>query len=72
MTKNIPAPDLDGSRLRIAVVVARFNEHITSLLLEGALEAAERCRVKERTVYWVPGSFELPVVAQKLAGSGRY
>ncbi len=72
MSRDIPEPDLDGSELRIAVVVARFNEDITSRLLEGALKAAERYAVKENTVNWVPGSFELPVVAQKLAKSGRF
>ena len=72
LSRDIPEPDLDGSALRIAVVVARFNEDITSRLLEGALRAAERYAVKEHTVNWVPGSFELPVVAQKLAKSGRF
>ena len=72
LSRDIPAPDLDGSSLRIAVIVARFNEHITSRLLEGALKAVERYGVKEHTVRWVPGSFELPVVAQKLAKSGHF
>ncbi|HVP04781.1 MAG TPA: 6,7-dimethyl-8-ribityllumazine synthase [Dehalococcoidia bacterium] len=71
MTKP-PAPDLDGSGLRVAIVVARFNEHITSRLLDGALEAADRHLVKQRDTFWVPGSFELPVVALKLANCGRY
>jgi len=72
LSRDIPEPDLDGSALRIAVIVARFNEHITSRLLNGALMAAERYGVKEHTVNWVPGSFELPVVAQKLAKSGHF
>ena len=72
LSRDIPEPDLDGSALRIAVIVARFNEHITSRLLKGALKAAERYGVKEHTVNWVPGSFELPVVAQKLAKSGHF
>ncbi|MCH7810158.1 MAG: 6,7-dimethyl-8-ribityllumazine synthase, partial [Chloroflexi bacterium] len=42
MSRDIPQPDLDGSALRIAVIVARFNEDVTSRLLEGALKAAER------------------------------
>ena len=72
MSRDTPKPNLDGSALRIAVVVARFNEDITSRLLVGALKAAERHAVKEHTVNWVPGAFELPVVAQKLAKSGRF
>ncbi len=72
MSSDIPEPDLDGSALRIAVIVARFNEHITSRLLEGALAAAERHGVRDPAVHRVPGSFELPVVAQKLARSGEF
>jgi 6,7-dimethyl-8-ribityllumazine synthase len=67
-----PRPNLDGSELRIAVVVARFNEHVTSRLLDGAEAAAARLQVKQHDVFWVPGSFELPVVALRLARSGRY
>ena len=72
LSRDIPEPDLDGSALRIAVIVARFNEHITSRLLKGALKAAERYGVKEHTVYWVPGSFELPIIAQQLAKSRQF
>ena len=72
LSRDIPEPDLDGSALRIAVIVARFNERITSRLLEGALKAAERHGVEEPTVYWAPGAFELPVVAQKLAKSAEF
>jgi len=72
LNRDIPEPNLDGSALRIAVIVARFNEHITSRLLKGALKAAQRYGVKEHTVNWVPGAFELPVVAQKLAKSDHF
>lgn len=60
--------------LKFAIVVARFNEVVTSLLLQGALEAFGRYSVKEEdiTVVKVPGAFELPVVAQKLGKSGKY
>ncbi|KAF3337620.1 6,7-dimethyl-8-ribityllumazine synthase [Carex littledalei] len=60
--------------LKFAVVVARFNEIVTSLLLEGALETFRRYSVKEEdiTVVSVPGSFEIPVVAQKLGKTGAY
>jgi 6,7-dimethyl-8-ribityllumazine synthase len=64
--------DIDGSGMRIAVVVARFNESITSALLEGARRALATARVADAdvTVAWVPGAFELPLVAQHLATSG--
>lgn len=60
--------------LRFAVVVARFNEIVTNLLLQGALEAFERYSIKAEniTVVSVPGSFEIPVAAQKLGKSGKY
>jgi len=53
-------------------VVARFNDHITSRLLAGAQEAIARCQVRGNEVHWVNGAFELPVVALKLAKSGRF
>ena len=64
----------DGRGLRIAVVVARFNEEITSKLLKGALEALEECGVEDEKVVvaWVPGSLELGVAAITLAESGRF
>ena len=71
MTK-IPPPNLDGSDVRLAIVVARFNEHVTSRLLDGALEAADRHAARSREVFWAPGSFELPVVAMAAAKSGKY
>jgi 6,7-dimethyl-8-ribityllumazine synthase len=64
--------ELDGAALTLAIVVARFNEFATAKLLEGAREAAERCSVARHEVFWVPGAFELPVVARRLAQSGRY
>lgn len=59
----------DGKGKKIAVVVAKFNDFITSKLLEGALKALKEHGVdeKEITVALVPGSFELPFVAQRLA-----
>lgn len=66
--------ELSGAGLRIGIVVARFNESITSRLLEGATAALAGSRVRDEdvTVAWVPGSFEIPVVARKLAASGRF
>jgi 6,7-dimethyl-8-ribityllumazine synthase len=59
---------------RFAVIVSRFNTEITSGLLAGALAALDEAGVdaQARTVVWVPGAFELPVTAQRLAESGRY
>lgn len=60
---------LVGTDLKIALVVARFNEFITSKLLDGAIDTLTRHGVQEDniTVAWVPGAFELPLVAKKLA-----
>jgi 6,7-dimethyl-8-ribityllumazine synthase len=67
-----PVPDLDGSGLSIAIVVARFNEAVTSRLLDGALDGVKRHNVRAHDVYYVPGSFELPIAAKRLAESSRY
>ena len=64
--------ELDGVGLSLAIVVSRFNDSITGKLLAGAQEAVQRYGVGEHDVFWVPGSFEIPVVAKRLAGSGRY
>ena len=66
--------DMNGQGLRVAVVVARFNEVVTRQLLTGALETLTRHGVRDDdiSVAWVPGSFELPVVAKTLAKTGRY
>ena len=65
-------PKLDGSNVSIAILVARFNEDITSRLLAGAREAIEQYAVKNHDILWVPGSFELPVTARYLADTRRY
>ena len=66
--------ELSGAGLRIGIAVSRFNEVVTSRLLAGARSALERHGVHEDDVdvAWVPGAFELPLVARKLAASGRY
>ena len=66
--------DMNGRGLRVAVVVARFNEVITRQLLTGALETLTRHGVRDEDIFvaWVPGSFELPVVAKTLAKTGKY
>lgn len=68
----------DTAGLRIAVVVARFNDLVTGKLLSGCLDCLSRHGVDttdasaQLDVAWVPGSFEIPLVAQRLAASGRY
>ena len=66
--------NLDGSLLSIGVVVAKFNEFITDKLLEGAIQGLTENGVESDaiTVARVPGSFEIPVVAKKMALSGDY
>ena len=60
--------------MKVGIVVARFNEFIVSKLLSGALDGLRRHDVKEDdiSVAWVPGAFEIPIAAQKMAGSGKY
>ena len=64
--------ELDGAGLSLAIVVSRFNDSITGKLLAGAVDALQRYGVGEHDVFWVPGSFEIPVVAKRLAASDRY
>ena len=67
-----------ASGLRVAVVVARFNDLVTAKLLSGCLDCLSRHgsdtsdSSAQLDVAWVPGSFEIPLVAQRLAQSGRY
>lgn len=72
MADNIHEGALDGSGLTLAIVVSRFNEFATGKLLAGAQDAARRYGVARHEVFWVPGSFEIPIVAKRLAESGRY
>ena len=65
---------LDGSGLKIGIVAAKFNEFITTKLVEGAEEGLSENGVDgtDVTIAYVPGSFEIPVVASKMAHSGNY
>ena len=65
-------PDLSGSDLRIALVVARFNEDVTRRLLRGALGALKEHGIDDPDVLWVPGSLELPITALALAERGNH
>lgn len=60
--------------IRIGIVAARFNEFITSKLLGGAMDGLRRHDVAEDDIHvaWVPGAFEIPLVAKKMAKSGKY
>lgn len=66
---NVVAEDV-----RIGIVVARFNEFITGKLLGGAMDGLKRHNVEEDQVdvAWVPGAFEIPLIASKMAKSGKY
>ena len=66
--------NLTGDNLKFGIIVSRFNEFISNKLLEGALDCLIRHNVKKEdiTVAWVPGSFEIPLIAQKMAASGDY
>jgi len=67
------APELAGAGLRIAVVCARFNDHVTSRLLAGVERglAAAQVAAGDTTVEWVPGAFEVPLAAKAFAESGK-
>ena len=63
----------DGRGLKVAVVAARFNETITRDLVEGAIDCLRRHAVRDEdlSITWVPGAFELPAAAARLASSGE-
>jgi 6,7-dimethyl-8-ribityllumazine synthase len=65
---------LDGSGKKFALVASRFNELITRKLVEGAMDCLIRHNVHKDaiTLVWVPGAFEIPVIAQKMARSKQY
>ncbi len=62
----------DGAK--IAIIASRFNEFITSKLVGGAVDGLKRHNVNEDdiTLAWVPGAFEIPLIADKMASSGKY
>jgi 6,7-dimethyl-8-ribityllumazine synthase len=65
---------LQASGMRIAIVISRFNELITRSLLIGALDGLSRHGVdpKDIDIAWVPGAFEIPLISQQMASSGKY
>ena len=73
MTPTVEAT-LDAKNVKIALVVSRFNDFITTPLLRGAEDFLQRhgCPVKNRTIVKVPGAWEIPQTAKKLAQSGKF
>ena len=71
---NVLEGYITGKGLKFGIVVARFNEFITSKLLGGALDTLHRHETADEDVdvAWVPGAFEIPVAAKKMAESGKY
>jgi 6,7-dimethyl-8-ribityllumazine synthase len=69
---DVDSSRVDATGMRVAIVVARFNEVVSQRLLSGAMDALIRHGAAEKdiAVHWVPGSFELPFVAQEVAISG--
>lgn len=65
---------LDASGLKVGIVISRFNEFITQKLLGGAMDCLKRAGGSEDniTLLWVPGSFEIPSAARRLADSGKF
>ncbi|MFP4660768.1 MAG: 6,7-dimethyl-8-ribityllumazine synthase [Halanaerobiales bacterium] len=72
--QNIIEGQLLGQGIKVGIIIGRFNEFISGKLLEGALDGLKRHGVEEEniTTAWVPGSFEIPLAAQKMAKSGKY
>lgn len=64
----------NGEKMKIAIVASRFNEFITNKLIGGAEDCLLRHGVAENDIVlaWVPGAFEIPMIAKKLAASGKY
>lgn len=71
---NVLEGTLVSKEMSIGIVAARFNEFITSKLLSGALDGLKRHHVSEEKidVAWVPGAFEIPLIASKMAKSKKY
>ncbi len=74
MTINTYEGKFDAKGMKVGIIAARFNEFITSKLLGGAMDTLVRHGVSENdiTVAWVPGAFEIPLIAQKMAASKKY
>jgi 6,7-dimethyl-8-ribityllumazine synthase len=74
MSRHAPAPKLgalSAKGMKVSIVAARFNEHITKPLVDGALEVLEKAGAKKRAVLWVPGALELPLAAMRLIAAKK-
>lgn len=71
---NIYEGKLVSQCIRVGIVAGRFNEFITSKLLSGAIDTLKRHNVEDQDidVAWVPGAFEIPLIAAKMADTGKY
>ena len=71
---NIYEGNLISDKIKVGIICSRFNEFITSKLLGGALDTLQRHNVapEDIDVAWVPGAFETPLIAKKMAESGKY
>lgn len=71
---NIIQGNLTTNNEKFCIIISRFNEFIGSKLLSGAIDELVRHGIKEETidVIWTPGAFEIPVIAKKVAKSGKY
>ena len=74
MGVNVYEGLLTNTDMKVGIIAARFNEFITSKLLGGALDTLKRHEVPEENVdvMWVPGAYEIPLIASKMAKSGKY
>ncbi|RDW17239.1 6,7-dimethyl-8-ribityllumazine synthase [Oceanobacillus chungangensis] len=71
---NVFVGNVVGTDLKVGIVVARFNEFITNKLLDGAIDTLKRHGVSEENIdtAWVPGAFEIPLIAGKMAANANY
>lgn len=72
MKSEVYQGKLDGKGLNFAIVASQWNDFITSKLIEGASAALEKLGVEDVHIFKVPGSFEIPLTALKLAQSGKF
>ncbi|MCX5726822.1 MAG: 6,7-dimethyl-8-ribityllumazine synthase [Candidatus Saganbacteria bacterium] len=66
--------NLDASKLKVGIIISRFNDLISKGLLDGAMDCLKRHGAKDENIdtVWCPGAFEIPLVAKKMAKSGKY
>ncbi len=72
MNINTYKGKIDGKGVKLGILVSRFNSLVTKNLLDGAIDACEQFGVEHVDIYYVPGSFEIPVVLKNLMESGKH